>query len=124
MLVLGVMFIVFLLLMREVHERADPANGMPPHRRGRKRRTAPALMVLEDGVLVRADLVAPRDAEPRCTEDSLSMRGHRWVSILFAQIGRRTRSGPLFRVRREPVASVGWETSTLLSRPHFGLPIP
>jgi len=77
MVVLGVLFIVFLLALLQAHER-------PAWRRRGRLETAP-MMVLEDGLLFREDLVPPEERDAHHHE-TMSTLGHRWMPIAFRDV--------------------------------------
>ena len=91
------------------NENADFNRSVPAaiNRAWSAARSASARLVSSTG----GSGLAPKRISNRCLSSSPKSVGAR-AAVRF------------FRVRREPVASVGWETSTLRSRPHFGLPIP
>ncbi|WP_394837346.1 hypothetical protein LVJ94_10605 [Pendulispora rubella] len=87
MTVLGVLFIVFLLGLLQAHER-------PAWRRRGRLETEP-MMVLEDGLLFRADLLPPGDGH----HETMSTHGQRWAVIPFCEVrsARMTPDGWVLR---------------------------
>ncbi|WP_394847859.1 hypothetical protein LZC95_10395 [Pendulispora brunnea] len=111
MTVLGVLFIVFLLALLQAHER-------PAWRRRGRLETEP-MMVLEDGLLFRADLLPP--SESHRVNETMSTLGHRWAVIPFRDVrsarmtpdGWVLRHGGRRRVQLPPHLLEGLKTDVL-----------